>query len=436
VKYLIVIPEGCADDALSDLDDQTPLAVAPTPHLDRLAESGRLGTVSTVPGGLLPMDDVTLMSVLGYEPREHPAGFAPLEAKGVDMASDDLPAHAWMLRISLVSATNGVLTDHQCAAAVSAESAAGDGTIADAKPSARGGVSRAEAERLLHDLHEAMRVQHPEIAHEWRFVPGRAHRALLIDRSNRSYRETVLHPAPLLLDQPLHRHRPSGAHHALLRDLILTSESVFLEHEVNQLRIELGERPITHAWPWGAGPLEAWSYFRPFSERYDQLRGAMITANDLAAGIAALIGWEVVRLDDEYHPQQIVDRAKDALATFDLVCVYLTETDRLSHVGDASAKVAALADLDRWVIGPLAEAIGSYNHWRMMVLPTHVTSSATGRHESRPVPCVFAGELFGSVREAPFTELDAAEADLHVGVGSELMEYLLFGAGIGRRHDD
>jgi len=413
VKYLMVVLEGCADRVLSDLEDHTPLSVALTPQLDSLAEEGRLGTAGMTPDGLDPTDDVTLMSAIGYDPRQHPAGFAPIEAAGMTgldfLHADALPDHAWLIRMSLISADRGELRDHQA-----------------------GGVTRAENARLLADLHHALLQHQPHLAEQWQFVTGRGHRAILIDRGDRTYADSVMHPAPLLLDASLHRHRPTGTHQKRLRDLIVTSESVFLEHEVNQVRNELGDPPITHVWPWGAGPAAARSFFRPFARRYDGVRGVMLTANDFAAGMARLIGWEVVRLDDENDFAQVVEATQDAVAQYDVACVYLSEIDRLSHLGDAQAKVALLSDLDQWVIGPLREMIGSYNAWRMLVLPTHATSSATGRHEAERVPFVLAGEYMNSLLKGRFTEEDAAEADLHVEVGSELMEYFLFGAGLGR----
>lgn len=414
VKYLFVVIEGCADHPLVDLEDQTPLAVAPTPRLDALAEEGRLGTVQTTPEGLDSTDDVTLPSALGYDPHEHPAGFAPIEAAGLGLFDQSsVPDHAWLFRLNLISAENGVLRDHQS-----------------------GNVNAAECARLLHDLHEALRIQYPEVADDWRFIPGRGHRAILIDHGNRAYADSVMHPAFMLLDESITRYRPTGAHHKLMRDLIVTSESVFLEHEVNQMRIELGDPPITHCWPWGAGPAAARTFFRPFAERFGVSRGAMISANDFALGMARLIGWETALLNDETDFAQVVQQATTAMKSADFVCVYLTEADRLSHIGDANAKVALLSDLDQWIIGPLRTAVASYNPWRMLVMPTHATSSATGRHEPMPVPCVMAGELLGSLLRGSFTEHDAAEADLHVAIGSELMEYFLFGAGVGRPEHD
>ena len=42
-----------------------------------------------------------------------------------------------------------------------------------------------------------------------------------------------------------------------------------------------------------------------------------------------------------------------ALGAADLVCVHVEATDEASHEGNAAAKVAALEQIDRHIVGPL-----------------------------------------------------------------------------------
>ena len=85
MKYGIVIPDGAADLPLDELDGQTPLAAAKTPHMDKIAEIGRIGTVRNIPDGLPAGSDVAILSVLGYDPTTCYTGRAPLEAAARDL---------------------------------------------------------------------------------------------------------------------------------------------------------------------------------------------------------------------------------------------------------------------------------------------------------------------------------------------------------------
>ena len=48
-KYVIIVPDGAADEPLAEFDGKTPLEAAETPNLDRISREGRQGLVRTVP---------------------------------------------------------------------------------------------------------------------------------------------------------------------------------------------------------------------------------------------------------------------------------------------------------------------------------------------------------------------------------------------------
>ena len=49
MKYVIVIPDGCADEPLEPLGGKTPLEAANLPAMDQLAASGRVGLANNTP---------------------------------------------------------------------------------------------------------------------------------------------------------------------------------------------------------------------------------------------------------------------------------------------------------------------------------------------------------------------------------------------------
>ena len=80
MKYVIVIPDGCADEPQPALGGLTPLQAAKIPAIDALAAAGVVGRANHVPASLPAGSDVANLSLLGYDPLRHFTGRAPLEA--------------------------------------------------------------------------------------------------------------------------------------------------------------------------------------------------------------------------------------------------------------------------------------------------------------------------------------------------------------------
>ncbi|MCC6579745.1 MAG: cofactor-independent phosphoglycerate mutase [Phycisphaeraceae bacterium] len=404
MKYVIIIPDGAADHPLAELDGRTPFEAASIPHTDELAAIGRIGTVSTTPKGFPCGSDVCSMSLLGYDPVKYHKGRAPLEAAslGIELQPSD-----WIFRVNLVTVIDGNMQDHSA-----------------------GHISSDEGLQLLTDF--AARLELPDMT----LYPGVSYRNIMVDSSGRKgtardwsgLRTTPPHDIP---GEPIRKHLPTGNPLAtLLQQLISQSETFFATHEVNQTRRELGELPATHVWPWGQGQKPD----MPSFESRFKLRGAMITAVDLLAGIARFMGWD--RLDvpgqTSYHDTDYAAAGRagiDALDEYDIVCVHVEAPDEAAHAADAKTKVAAIEAIDQHIVGPIHAAMKErqkeWGGYRMLLLPDHYTAVATRKHDATPPPFVVAGTRIHNVVRRPFNERNAAHADLHIGFGHELMEFFL-----------
>ena len=80
MKYVIFIPDGSSDYPVDELDGKTPLQVANTPNIDKLAQMGYGGFTNNVPEQYTPGSDVANMSIFGYNPADYYTGRGPLEA--------------------------------------------------------------------------------------------------------------------------------------------------------------------------------------------------------------------------------------------------------------------------------------------------------------------------------------------------------------------
>ena len=108
-KYVIVIPDGAADNPQACFDGQTVIEAAETPVMDKIAAEGRQGICHTVPEKMTPGSDVAMMSLLGYDPAQYYTGRAPIEAvaMGIDLQPDD-----WVFRCNLVTTADNEMMDH------------------------------------------------------------------------------------------------------------------------------------------------------------------------------------------------------------------------------------------------------------------------------------------------------------------------------------
>src|SRR3954451_25284596 len=85
MKYVVCVPDGCADEPIAELDGRTPLEVAAMPVLAALARRGEVGRAAVIPDGMPPGSDVGNMSILGYDPARYHTGRATIEAAALGL---------------------------------------------------------------------------------------------------------------------------------------------------------------------------------------------------------------------------------------------------------------------------------------------------------------------------------------------------------------
>src|SRR4051794_17646404 len=100
VKYVVCVPDGCADEPVAELGGRTPLEAASMPTLAALAARGEVGRAAVIPPGMAPGSDVGNMSILGYDPARFHTGRAPIEAAALGLK---LPAEGVAYRCNLVA---------------------------------------------------------------------------------------------------------------------------------------------------------------------------------------------------------------------------------------------------------------------------------------------------------------------------------------------
>lgn len=391
-KYAIIIPDGAADEPLEQFDERTPLEAASTPNIDKISTLGRQGLIRTIPEKMEPGSDVAQMSLLGYDPRRYYTGRAPIEAvaRNIKLSLDD-----WVFRCNLVTIADGKMADHSA-----------------------GHISTAEAGKLIEELNDKLGTE------QLRFYAGVSYRHLLVCKG----RDFDVHTYPPhdYIGTSIDKMLPRGRGADLLIDLMARSQRIFTGHDINKVRMDLGENQVSSIWLWGQGK-------RAQMERFEKkfgVRGAAITAVDLVKGLAKLIGFDLIDvpgatgfIDTNYQGK--ASAAIEALNTYDVVFVHIEAPDEAAHNGNAEMKKKAIELIDEHVVGPVFEALRRHESWRILVMPDHPTLIRTCAHSPEPVPFAMAGDNISGILHTTFGESNSAKSGFRIDNGFELMEYFL-----------
>jgi len=384
MKCIMMILGGAADRPSAQLDGRTPLAVARTPTLAALAESGKVGRVRTAPSGLEPSLAATLQTLLGYLPDQIVTGGGPFEAIGLGAA---IGAGEIAYRLSLVTTLDGVVVD----------------------PTA-GGIGTAEAGELFKDLREGLSGFNVEL------TLGAGHRHVMIARDRADV--AVTHAPGAVVGRAMEEYLPQGAEGEFLRGIVDRAHAILSQHEVNRVRVDLEENPADGLWPFGGGRLTT---LPSLPERLG-VSTALFSDEPIVTGLAVQSAISVME-GDAARPTP--DGILNALRSNDLTIAYVSPAAEVSGGADPGPKVRALEGIDRDLLTPLVAGIPDLDEpCRLLVVVDRVVPMA-GRPEAGAVPFLLAGEGVSSVRQFPFDESGAAASDLSVDEGHLLLDYLL-----------
>ena len=391
-KYAIIIPDGAADYPLDIFDGKSVIEAADTPNLDKISTEGKQGLVQTVPPSLTAGSDVAMMSLLGYDPLKFYSGRAPLEAvaKNIKLAPND-----WVFRCNLVTIADKKMADHSA-----------------------GHISTEEATTLINDLAADLNDEHVH------FHTGLSYRHLCVINGIQFKIKTS--PPHDIIGEKASKHFPHGKNANILTDIMERSKELFANHDINKVRMDLGENPVSSVWFWGEGQK---AIMERFSRRYG-INGAAITAVDLVKGLAKLIGFDLITVpgatgyvDTNYEGKAAA--AIKALDEYDIVLVHIEAPDEAGHSGNAMVKKQAVELIDKHIVGPVHEALKTYGNYRILVMPDHLTPVETRAHSGDPVPFAMAGKSIQGILHKPFCEKNAYDSGFRVENGFEMMEYFL-----------
>ena len=405
MKYVIIIPDGCADEPIESLGDRTPLQSAALPAMDSVAADGTSMLANNTPAEFPAGSEVANLCLLGYDPHRYFTGRAPLEAAASGI---ELGPHDFAVRCNLVTIGDGIMNDF----------------TADH-------IDNDAAAKLLQSANESI-ASGPDIvgdyAGRFEFVPGVSYRNLLIYRGDENtpppFSDATRSSAPHdLTDLPIADDFPRGPGSDLLVHMMNAAGDLFADHPVNADRRSAGKGVATHVWLWGLGGAPN---LPDFAETHG-VAGVMITAVDLLRGIAALAGWPRIEVDGAtgYLDTDYAAKGRAAIAAlddYDLVCVHIEAPDEASHEGRPDAKIEALQQIDKHIVGPIREALVKHGEHRILITPDHPTFCRTKKHTHGLVPAVMAGTGIDPDSQSTYDEQSCQSAGVVLDRGWDLMD--------------
>jgi len=380
VKVVLLVAEGLSDDPVAEMGGRTPLEIAKTPALTRLAKEGQVGTAQFAPHELPLGPDVALLGALGYDPLEFYTGRAPLEALAAGVKQDDLDV---AFRCDFVTVADDILVD----------------------PTA-GRIGPKESKALLEDLRK-------NLGSRMRLHGGDGYRNLLVvsePELTDDLDELESVPAERIVGQDVRRYLPKGRGEEVLRGFLEKARALLDGHEINRIRVDLNENPANCLWAWGQGK-------RPHLPRFTEKRpvraAAMVSTREFARGLGLAAGLE--------NQKDLVQ----AIADHEFTAAYVPAKEPL-HKKNLKTKVRQIEAFDSGVVAPVLVALEAAGEpWRLVVTTDNPESLARGTALHGRVPFVIRGQGIEPQGAEGFHEKAASRPKLSFEQGWRLMDFFL-----------
>ena len=400
MKYLVLIPDGMADEKIEALGNRTPMEAANKPCMNQLAKTAVVGTVSNVPAGMVPESDTANMAILSFDPKIYSKGRSPLEAvsMGIEMQPDETAYRCNVVTLSDDGAyENKIILDHS----------------ADE-------ITTAEADELIKALDASLGNELR------RFYTGVSYRHCLIWK-NGNDQYPFMRPHDILgqrIGEYLPKEEDGGKE---FLDLMKQSFEILNHHPVNEARRARGLKPANSAWLWSPGKKPQMPNFK----NKWALNGAVISAVDLIKGIGLCAGMRSIDVEGatgNVHTNY-EGKAQAAIQAFregyDYVYIHVEGPDECGHRAELENKVRAVELIDEKILSPVYEYLCSTGEdFRIMILPDHPTPIRLRTHTITPVPFLIYDPKVTAAGVDNFSEESAEACGNYIENGFTLMELL------------
>jgi 2,3-bisphosphoglycerate-independent phosphoglycerate mutase len=357
---------------------ESPLALAATPQLDRLAREGRVFGVRLVDDDAAAHTAAPLLALLGIDPAEVETACASYLAAlhEVTLATEEC-----FLSADLCTLFRDL--------------------VADVDP---GPLRPAETDVLLRAADATVRRAGFRL-----LCGGGAHHLAIAPRASV---DPQVGPPVRMLGRPIAAFEPRVAQHAFAHRL---AREALDGHEINEVRRDLGLNGADAVWLWGPGG-EA-----DLPPR-DEVTVSAVGTDALWQGLCKRAGI-TMRVSHATTPTGLLRGLSQALKS-DGICFFFTRrgvADALMR--ERKLRADGIADLDEHLVGPVADLVARAGA-RLLVVSDAARDSRTGGVLADPVPALLWGAGVAALTHRPFSEAGAAEAGDPLAPGHGLLAYV------------
>lgn len=402
MRCILLILDGLGDKGHASLQGKTPLQIASTPNLDRIAFLGMNGLYHSYLQGTAMPSELAHFLMFGYDMHEFP-GRGLLEAIGEGISVDEGEVFI-LARIFSVKPQNDTLI------------------LQDENPALDDTTCRILQEEIRSYNDGAIEIEFIPTTGIWGILRLRGEASAQITDSNPMY-----DGRPLMEILPLAgRGNEKGAHttaRALNRYLRWCYRTLS-GHPINRERLRKGLLPVNAVGTQRAGskgPLA------PFREKWG-LKSLSLSAGPVYRGLCSLLAIEHHTVEETDNPEQDLRkrlRAAREAGEYDFIHVHTKAPDEASHTKDPDHKIAVIESLDRALDYALDEVMPDANIL-FAVTADHATASAGAMiHSGETVPLAMVGKYTRRDDVSAFNEVCCAGGALGPVRGKELMYLIL-----------
>jgi len=363
MKYLVLIANGLTDRPIAEKENKTPLQLADTPNLDRMVQEGFSGSVQTIPENCQVGNEISYLSLLGYDPEKNdigPAYFGAL-AIGLNLKDGEIPLCCDFVTLQ-ASHNDMVMKDYTA-----------------------GHLSCEESKNYLNALQN--KISDCAV----KFYPGLGPHNIMVMHSKPFTK--ILTPPNELIGEGIRKFMPVDDQFKDLIYIINQAQIILHNHPINKKRKLENLDSANSIWLWGNGKK---GILHPFEKKYGK-SGSVISASLLFQGIGKAANMNVVLVEGatgfaETNFNNKVKAAIHELQTQDIVYLNIAGIEEVSLKGNIDDKILTIEDIDSNVIEPLLKEFSKNNDVKMMVVVNHMNSAVDVKYGKDRVPFVMSGK--------------------------------------------
>lgn len=402
-KIIFIICDGMGDLPIKEFGNKTPLEMAATPNMDRLAKNGVTGIMYILGKGIRPNSDEAHLTLFGYDIKKDYPGRGPIEAAGVGIK---LKHGDVAIRANLATVDKELRVKDRRAGRIES------------------------TEQFTKELNN---VKIDKV----KFIvkSGTGHRVVIVMRGRNlsdKISNSDVHYAgegKVIEDwynlkvnkiKPLDNSNEAKFTATVLQKFLEKSHKILEKNPLNDEREKQGKLRGNYLLTRGPG---YYKKLKSFKEKYN-LKSCCIAGAGLYKGLGAIAGMELINVKGatglpNTNVKAKIEAAKKALKKYNFVFVHIKPTDIFGENGDYKGKKEFIEKIDK--------AIGNLDEVNALITITadHSTPCSHKDHSADPVPVLIYNSNIKPDKAIKFGEKECEGGLLGAIYGKELMKKLL-----------